>query len=82
MFVSLMMKTNYCRNVTWVIYNFGAHRACKVIIIMLRLLKLPILASEVVAAIPNETLPPDATLVDPTVDPPMLGEKQRTRRVV
>lgn len=37
------------------------------------------LAPDIVAAILDESLPPDLTLFDLAVDPPALWEKQRSR---
>lgn len=40
---------------------------------------LATLAPDIVAAILDETLPPEVTLFDLAVDPPALWEKQRKR---
>ncbi|MCI0564909.1 MAG: hypothetical protein MN733_41105, partial [Nitrososphaera sp.] len=42
-----------------------------------RMVNLTTLAPDVVAAILDETLPPELTLLELTVDPPALWEKQR-----
>ena len=42
-----------------------------------RMVNLTILAPDIVAAILDETLPPDLTLLDLAVNPPTLWEEQR-----
>ena len=44
-----------------------------------RMVNLTTLAPDIVAAILDETLPPDLTLFDLAVDPPALWEEQRNR---
>lgn len=44
-----------------------------------RMVKLTTLAPDIVAAILDETLPPEVTLFDIAVDPPVLWEEQRGR---
>lgn len=43
------------------------------------MVNLTILASDIVAAILDETLPSDLTLFELAVDPPVLWEEQRIR---